>query len=44
VWQQNRSDGNEDGTIVGPGDMFNSLKSPGDNFVAIKFTYWIPFM
>jgi hypothetical protein len=44
VWQQNRSDSNENGTVVGPSNMFDTFKAPGDNFIAVKFTYWIPFM
>ncbi|UCH85602.1 MAG: carbohydrate binding family 9 domain-containing protein, partial [Candidatus Latescibacterota bacterium] len=44
VWQQNRSDQYDDGMIVGPSNMFDAFNAPGDNFVALKITYWIPFM
>ncbi|MFQ5510824.1 MAG: DUF5916 domain-containing protein [Candidatus Krumholzibacteriia bacterium] len=44
VWQQNRSDDNESGSLVGPTRLFDALSAEGDNFVALKVTYWLPFL
>ncbi len=44
VWQQNRSDDTSDGSQVGFNNLRDSLSAPGDNFFAIKVTYWIPFL
>ena len=52
VWQQNRSafcsvtsladcDGRTPGRLVGPGALANTLDATGDNFLAIKATYWL---
>jgi len=42
VWQQNRSSFESDGTLVGPTRLLRSFDSPGDNYIALKFTYWLP--
>ena len=42
VWQQNRSDEEEEGSLVGGRDLWSSLRSEGENFFAIKITYWLP--
>lgn len=42
VWQQNRSARETIGRPVAPGDVFDSLKAPGDNFFALKLNYWLP--
>ncbi|MFZ1730778.1 MAG: DUF5916 domain-containing protein [Bacteroidota bacterium] len=42
VWQQNRSGYDVDGNLIGPRDLFRSIDRPGDNFIALKITYWIP--
>jgi len=41
VWQQSR--GGPEPTIapIGPGDLFGSLSTPGDNILAVKSTFWI---
>ena len=41
VWQQDR---NADRAIrtVRPGDLFDGFSAPGDNFLALKVSYWIP--
>ncbi len=42
VWQQNRA---ADGRLtegVRPGDLWDSVRAPGDNFFAVKVSYWIP--
>ena len=42
VWQQNNNnDGNPD-ERVNLGSFFNSIAGIGDNFFAIKISYWIP--
>lgn len=42
VWQQNRSGSNDQGRFVRPNDLYDSLKTDGENVVAVKFTYWLP--
>jgi hypothetical protein len=42
VWQQDREGFRPDGRPVGPGAFPGALGSPGDNFLALKMTYWIP--
>ena len=43
VWQQNRSGFEESGDLVGPSNLGGAFRAQGDNFFAIKLTYWIPF-
>ena len=40
VWQQNRASSVPTGEHVGFGDLFGSLRAPGDNILAIKTTFW----
>ena len=42
VWQQNRGRAESRFTRLGPGDLLDSLTASGDNFLALKATYWIP--
>jgi len=42
VWQQNRSENEERGRLVGPGKLVESLGADGENVLALKFTYWLP--
>jgi hypothetical protein len=42
VWQQNRGRESDEWTRVAPGDLFDSLTARGDNFLALKATYWLP--
>lgn len=42
VWQQDRSDEVERGALVGPGDLFDSFRAPGDNVFAVKASFWLP--
>lgn len=54
VWQQNRSDfcsagnvaecpnGSVPGSLASVGSFADPFKVPGDNFVAVKLTYWLP--
>ncbi len=44
VWQQNRSGFEPTGNLVRPGGLWDAMTAPGDNFLAIKVTYWIPFL
>lgn len=43
VWQQNRFADLEQNRFVKPGDLVNALGETGDNLLAVKFTYWIPY-
>ena len=42
VWQQNRGAEEDRGRVVGPRSLWRTLSSSGDNFFAIKISYWIP--
>ena len=42
VWQQDRSSEEEQGDFVTPGSLFDSLSAGGDNFLALKVSYWLP--
>jgi hypothetical protein len=42
VWQQNRSENEERGRLVGPGKLVESFGADGENVLALKFTYWLP--
>jgi hypothetical protein len=42
VWQQDRSSSTLAGNHVGPGDLWSTFDAPGDQFFAVKATYWIP--
>lgn len=42
VWQQSRSAEQVDGRFVRPGDLFRTLDATGDNYLALKATYWLP--
>jgi hypothetical protein len=42
VWQQNRGRQSDEWTRVAPGDLFDSLTARGDNYLALKATYWLP--
>jgi hypothetical protein len=42
VWQQNRARDEPQWNRLGPGNLFGSLTARGDNFLALKATYWIP--
>jgi hypothetical protein len=41
VWQQNRSARDERGELVRVGALRDTLRAPGDNFFALKITYWM---
>lgn len=40
VWQQDRSADRAIG-VARPGDLLQSLNAPGENFLAIKLSYWL---
>ena len=42
VWQQNRSNYEATGAIINPMDLLESFNTRGDNFIALKITYWLP--
>ena len=42
VWQQDRFDELGRGDLVGPGALWDTFSAAGDNFLALKVTYWIP--
>jgi len=41
VWQQNRQAQTPNGELIGPGDVWNSTKVPGDNIFVVKISYWL---
>jgi len=42
VWQQDRAGDRDRIAHVGPRSLFETLQTPGDNFLALKVTYWLP--
>ncbi|HYT64377.1 MAG TPA: DUF5916 domain-containing protein [Gemmatimonadales bacterium] len=42
VWAQNRDGSRATDHGVGFGDLMNSFRARGDNFFAVKVSYWIP--
>ncbi|HUF12559.1 MAG TPA: DUF5916 domain-containing protein [Longimicrobiales bacterium] len=42
VWQQDRSGGGLPNRSVRPGDLGDAFSAAGDNFLAVKATYWLP--
>jgi hypothetical protein len=42
VWQQDRSGFEPVGHHVRPGRLFDAITSTGNNFFALKISYWIP--
>ena len=42
VWAQNRDGSRATDRGVGFGDLVNSFRAAGDNFFAVKVSYWIP--
>ena len=41
IWQQNRSDLLPTGTLVSTGSLWDATSAPGDNFFALKLSYWL---
>jgi len=44
VWQKNNSGFESIGSLVSPRSLVDAIGADGDNFIAIKITYWIPFL
>src|SRR5262249_7976212 len=42
VWQQNRGSRDPLGRTINASDVFDGLSAPGDNFFALKMSYWLP--
>ncbi|MGH7530670.1 MAG: DUF5916 domain-containing protein, partial [Gemmatimonadales bacterium] len=42
VWQQDRSRRGVPRDDVGPDGLWDAVRAPGDHFVALKVSYWIP--
>ena len=43
VWQQNRFASDTRGVHVGPADLWDTLRASGDNFLAVKVSYWMNY-
>lgn len=41
IWQNNRQRFTPDGTVVTAGRLFDAMSADGDNFLALKVSYWI---
>jgi hypothetical protein len=41
IWQQSRQDQTPAGQLIGPRDVWNSVRSAGDNFFVMKISYWL---
>ncbi len=41
VWQQNRSGDEAPGRLVRPNYLWKTIEASGDNFLAIKISYWL---
>jgi hypothetical protein len=42
VWQQDRSSSSSLGDLVKPLSLFDGIAASGNNFLAIKLSYWLP--
>lgn len=42
VWQQNRSESEKIGSSVGIDELWDARSAEGENFFALKISYWIP--
>jgi hypothetical protein len=42
VWQQNRSGSGDPNRAAGLGNFFDSFSAEGENFFAVKVSYWLP--
>ncbi len=42
VWQQNRSFSENQGNLVRPSALWESVRITGDNFLLLKLSYWLP--
>jgi hypothetical protein len=44
VWQQNRAESTSEGRLVRPSGLWDSISAEGDNYLAVKVSYWIPVL
>jgi hypothetical protein len=42
VWQRNLGEDREPGANVGAGSLFDSFGAQGEDFLAVKLSYWLP--
>ena len=42
VWQQDRRSSRSGSAAVRPGSLWDALRATGDNFFAVKISYWLP--
>jgi hypothetical protein len=42
VWQQNREEEETSDRLIRPGDIWDSFSADGENFLAVKLSYWLP--
>ena len=42
VWSQNRAASEINRALIAPRDLLDSFDASGDNFIALKISYWIP--
>lgn len=42
IWQQDRFSSEKNGGLVTPSHLFDSFSVAGDNFLAVKVSYWLP--
>ena len=40
IWQQSRQDETDERRLIGPRDVWNSIRTEGDNFFVVKVSYW----
>ena len=41
IWQNNRQQFTPYGTVVSAGRLFDAIGADGDNFLALKVSYWL---
>jgi hypothetical protein len=41
IWQQRREDATTAGQLIDPRDLWNAARASGDNFFAVKISYWM---
>jgi hypothetical protein len=41
IWQQRRQDSSPAGALIAPRDLWDAARATGDNFFAVKVSYWM---
>jgi hypothetical protein len=41
IWQQRRQESNALGQLINPSDLWDATRATGDNFFALKISYWM---